>query len=215
VLGASRVFARRWADFCSQVGDYFALRKFGIASKSKRGKNNQAHMGTIPSETIEQIAAANDIVEVIGSYFPLKRTGANFKALCPFHQEKTPSFIVSPSRQTFHCFGCGAGGSVFRFVMDYEHIDFPAAVHKLGARAGITVVDKVNCVGVCSSCMLRPRNGSTKTSSREKSANRRENISRPVESRGKSRNAGNWVMRLTSGTHSAVGRARGAMRCAI
>jgi DNA primase len=99
-------------------------------------------MGTIPSEMIEQIAAANDIVEVIGSYFPLKRAGANFKALCPFHQEKTPSFMVSPSRQTFHCFGCGAGGSVFRFVMDYEHTDFPSAVRKLAARAGITVVEK-------------------------------------------------------------------------
>lgn len=99
-------------------------------------------MGIIPSETIEQIAAANDIVEVIGSYFPLKRAGANFKALCPFHQEKTPSFMVSPSRQTFHCFGCGAGGSVFRFVMDYEHTDFPSAVRKLAARAGITLVEK-------------------------------------------------------------------------
>jgi len=99
-------------------------------------------MGTIPSETIEQIAAANDIVEVIGAYFPLKRAGANFKALCPFHQEKTPSFMVSPGRQTFHCFGCGVGGSVFRFVMDYEHIDFPSAVRKLAARSGITVVDK-------------------------------------------------------------------------
>jgi DNA primase len=98
-------------------------------------------MGTIPSEMIEQIAAANDIVEVIGSYFPLKRAGVNFKALCPFHQEKTPSFMVSPSRQTFHCFGCGAGGSVFRFVMDYEHTDFPSAVRKLAARAGITVVE--------------------------------------------------------------------------
>ena len=99
-------------------------------------------MGTIPSEIIEQIAAANDIVEVIGSYFPLKRAGANFKALCPFHQEKTPSFTVSPSRQTFHCFGCGVGGSVFRFVMDYEHTDFPSAVRKLAARAGITIVEK-------------------------------------------------------------------------
>ncbi len=99
-------------------------------------------MGTIPSETIEQIAAANDIVEVIGSYFPLKRAGANFKALCPFHQEKTPSFTVSPSRQTFHCFGCGVGGSVFRFVMDYEHVDFPSAVRKLAARCGITIVEK-------------------------------------------------------------------------
>src|SRR2546430_9938243 len=98
-------------------------------------------MGTIPSETIEQIAAANDIVEVIGSYFPLKRAGVNFKALCPFHQEKTASFTVSPSRQTFHCFGCGAGGSVFRFVMDYEHTDFPSAVRKLAARAGGMVVE--------------------------------------------------------------------------
>src|SRR6266699_1940961 len=98
-------------------------------------------MGTIPSETIEQIAAANDIIEVIGSYFPLRRAGANFKALCPFHQEKTPSFTVSPSRQTFHCFGCGAGGSVFRFVMDYEHTDFPSAVRKLAVRAGITVAE--------------------------------------------------------------------------
>jgi len=103
-------------------------------------------MGTIPSETIEQIAAANDIIEVIGSYFPLKRAGANFKALCPFHQEKTPSFHVSPQRQTFHCFGCGVGGSVFRFVMDYEHVDFPSAVRKLGARVGITVVEKRGAV---------------------------------------------------------------------
>src|SRR3954447_21476567 len=99
-------------------------------------------MGTIPTQTIEQIAAANDIVEVIGAYFPLKRAGSTFKALCPFHQEKTPSFTVSPSRQTFHCFGCGAGGSVFRFVMDYEHLEFPAAVKKLAARVGIPVVEE-------------------------------------------------------------------------
>lgn len=99
-------------------------------------------MGTIPAHNIEQISAANDIVEVIGSYFPLKRAGTNFKALCPFHQEKTPSFTVSPSRQTFHCFGCGAGGSVFRFVMDYEHLDFPSAVKKLAARAGVPVIEE-------------------------------------------------------------------------
>jgi DNA primase len=99
-------------------------------------------VGTIPTQTIEQIAAATDIVEVIGSYFPLKRAGANLKALCPFHQEKTPSFHVSPQRQTFHCFGCGAGGTVFRFVMDYEHVDFPSAVRKLAARAGIPVIEE-------------------------------------------------------------------------
>jgi DNA primase len=104
-------------------------------------------MGTIPSQNIEQIAAANDIVEVIGSYFPLKRAGTTFKALCPFHQEKTPSFTVSPSRQTFHCFGCGAGGSVFRFVMDYEHLDFPSAVRKLAARAGIPVIEERSAGG--------------------------------------------------------------------
>src|SRR6202171_6130785 len=99
-------------------------------------------MPSIPAETIEQIAAANDVVEVIRAYFPLKRAGTNFKALCPFHQEKTPSFTVSPQRQTFHCFGCGVGGSVFRFVMDYEHLDFPSAVRKLAARAGIPVIEE-------------------------------------------------------------------------
>jgi DNA primase len=104
-------------------------------------------MGTIPSQNIEQIAAANDIVEVIGSYFPLKRAGSTFKALCPFHQEKTPSFTVSPQRQTFHCFGCGVGGSVFRFVMDYEHLDFPSAVRKLAARAGVPVIEEGGASG--------------------------------------------------------------------
>ena len=99
-------------------------------------------MGNIPTENIEQIAAANDIVEVIGSYFPLKRAGSSYKALCPFHQEKTPSFNVSQQRQSFHCFGCGVGGSVFRFVMDYEHLDFPSAVKKLAARAGIPVIEE-------------------------------------------------------------------------
>lgn len=99
-------------------------------------------MATIPTHNIEQIAAANDIVEVVGSYFPLKRAGSSYKALCPFHQEKSPSFTVNPQRQSFHCFGCGAGGSVFRFVMDYEHLDFPSAVKKLGARAGIVVIEE-------------------------------------------------------------------------
>ncbi|MFN2508011.1 MAG: DNA primase [Chthoniobacterales bacterium] len=104
-------------------------------------------MGSIPAQTIEQIAAANDIVEVIGSYFPLKRAGSGYKALCPFHQEKTPSFNVSPQRQSYHCFGCGAGGSVFRFMMEYEHLDFPAAVKKLAARAGIPVIEERSASG--------------------------------------------------------------------
>jgi len=104
-------------------------------------------MGKIPTENIEQIAAANDIVEVIGSYFPLKRAGTSYKALCPFHREKTPSFNVSQQRQSFHCFGCGAGGSVFRFVMDYEHLDFPSAVKKLAGRAGVPVIEEGGSFG--------------------------------------------------------------------
>jgi DNA primase len=96
----------------------------------------------IPDDTIEQVAAANDIVEVIGSYFPLRRAGSSYRALCPFHQEKTPSFHVNPARQTFKCFGCGTGGSIFRFVMEYEHVDFPTSVRRLAARAGIPLIEE-------------------------------------------------------------------------
>ena len=88
---------------------------------------------------LEQIRAANDIVEVIGSYLPLKRAGANFRALCPFHHEKTPSFNVNPNLQIFHCFGCNKGGDVFTFVREYEHLDFPEAVRRLAERAKIPI----------------------------------------------------------------------------
>jgi DNA primase len=99
-------------------------------------------MGLIAEETIQRVTEANDIVEVIGSYFPLKRAGTSFRAICPFHREKSPSFHVNPSRQNFHCFGCGAGGGVLRFVMDYEHVDFPTAVRRLAQRAGVPVVEE-------------------------------------------------------------------------
>ena len=91
----------------------------------------------IPPETLDQIIAANDIVDVIGGYFPLRRAGGMFKALCPFHQERTPSFSVNPRLQIFKCFGCGAGGNVISFVRDYENLDFLAAAKKLADRAGI------------------------------------------------------------------------------
>ena len=93
--------------------------------------------GLIPEPVLEQIRQHNDVVEVIGSYFPLKRAGVNFRALCPFHKEKTPSFNVNPQKQIWHCFGCGAGGDVFTFVMRYENLDFVAAVRRLAERAGI------------------------------------------------------------------------------
>jgi DNA primase len=93
--------------------------------------------GLISELVLEQIRQNNDVVEVIGSYFPLKHAGANFRALCPFHKEKTPSFNVNPQKQIWHCFGCGAGGDVFTFVMNYESLDFIAAVRRLAERAGI------------------------------------------------------------------------------
>jgi DNA primase len=99
-------------------------------------------MGQISRETVERIIDENDIVEVIGSYFPLKRAGARYVALCPFHTERTPSFGVNPQRQIFHCFGCGAGGDVIRFVMQYENLPFPDAAKKLAERAGIHLLEE-------------------------------------------------------------------------
>jgi DNA primase len=95
----------------------------------------------IPPETVEQIIAANDIVEVVSGYFPLKRRGAQYWATCPFHQERSASFSVNSQRQIFKCFGCGAGGSVIRFVMNYENLDFVTAAKKLAERAGIKLVE--------------------------------------------------------------------------
>lgn len=86
---------------------------------------------------IDEIKARLNIVDIVGARVPLKKAGRNFKGLCPFHTEKTPSFIVSPDRQTFHCFGCGKGGSIFDFVMLLEHVDFPEALETLADRAGV------------------------------------------------------------------------------
>jgi DNA primase len=93
--------------------------------------------GFLSPATREQIRAASDIVDVIGSYIPLKRAGANFTALCPFHKEKSPSFNVNPQKQIFHCFGCHKGGDVFTFVKEYENIGFMDAVRRLAERAKI------------------------------------------------------------------------------
>jgi len=97
---------------------------------------------SIPQETLDQIQERVDIVELIGSHLPLKRAGRNFRALCPFHHEKTPSFMVSPDKQIFHCFGCGEGGGVFRFVMKTERIDFLDAVRSLAEKTGIALPKK-------------------------------------------------------------------------
>ena len=93
--------------------------------------------GFLSPATREQIRAASDIVDIVGSYVPLKRAGANFVALCPFHKEKSPSFNVNPQRQTFHCFGCGKGGDVFNFIKEIENVEFMDAVRRLAERARI------------------------------------------------------------------------------
>jgi DNA primase len=93
--------------------------------------------GTLSKSVLETIRFRNDIADVIGSYFNLQKAGANFKALCPFHKEKTPSFHVNTQRQIYHCFGCEAGGDVFKFVMQYEGVDFMTAVRLLAERAGV------------------------------------------------------------------------------
>jgi DNA primase len=96
-------------------------------------------MPHIAQETVEQIAAASDIVAVIGSYLPLAKAGTEFRGICPFHQERTPSFYVNPSIQSYYCHGCGVGGSVFQFLMQYENVEFPEAVRRLASRAGIAI----------------------------------------------------------------------------
>ena len=96
-------------------------------------------MAGFSTATLERIRAASDIIDVIGGYLPLKRAGANFVALCPFHKEKSPSFNVNPQRQIFHCFGCHKGGDVFAFVREYENIGFVDAVKRLADRAKISI----------------------------------------------------------------------------
>ncbi len=93
----------------------------------------------IPDAVLRQIQDRLDIVEVISAYLPMRRAGRNFKANCPFHGEKTPSFMVSPDKQIFHCFGCNAGGNIFGFVMKIEKKDFREAVESLADRAGVEI----------------------------------------------------------------------------
>ncbi|MCM8770937.1 MAG: DNA primase [Candidatus Omnitrophica bacterium] len=100
-------------------------------------------MPGIPQEILDEILSRVDIVEVISSFIPLKRAGRNFKALCPFHHEKTASFMVNPAKQIYHCFGCGVGGNAFNFLMRYERIEFPEAVEQLAKKAGV-VIPKYN-----------------------------------------------------------------------
>ena len=90
-------------------------------------------------DSVAEVREQTDIVELVGNYVPLKRTGNSFKGLCPFHQEKTPSFVVFPQSGTFNCFGCGKGGDALTFYQEVEHVDFREALGELARRAGITL----------------------------------------------------------------------------
>ena len=97
------------------------------------------YMAQIEQVTLDEILTRADIVDVVGQYVTLKRTGAHYKGLCPFHGEKTPSFIVSPDKQIYKCFGCGAGGNVFSFLMNYQQQHFAEVVRDLARQYGIQI----------------------------------------------------------------------------
>ncbi|MFT6178561.1 MAG: DNA primase [Paracoccaceae bacterium] len=101
-------------------------------------------MGRIPEETIELILAATEIADLIGSYFPLKRSGGDFKINCPFHGEKTPSFHIYSASQRYKCYGCGESGNALSFLMEYENLPFIDAVKKLADRASITITEEAH-----------------------------------------------------------------------
>lgn len=98
-------------------------------------------MARIPEDLIDSIRSQADIVDIVSDYVTLRRSGRNYMGLCPFHDEKTPSFSVNPERQIFHCFGCGKGGNVFTFLIEHENVTFVEAVHHIARRLNITIPD--------------------------------------------------------------------------
>lgn len=95
--------------------------------------------GKIPQNFIDDLLARTDIVDIISPRIKLKRAGHNHMGLCPFHNEKSPSFSVNQNKQFYHCFGCGVGGNAINFLMEYEHLDFVPAIEELARTAGVDI----------------------------------------------------------------------------
>ena len=98
-------------------------------------------MAGFSEEDIRKVREANDLVSVVGDRVPVKQRGRDFWCCCPIHDEKTPSCKIDPASQLWHCFGCGAGGDVFSFVMQVDDLDFPDAVRKLAERGGVQITE--------------------------------------------------------------------------
>ena len=111
----------------------------------------------VPSETIQQIRERVDIVDLISTYVSLSKAGQNFKGLCPFHSEKSPSFSVNPASQYFHCFGCQAGGDAFTFLMKQENMDFMEALRELSQRVGVVLPERRQAISRPESGLSRER----------------------------------------------------------
>jgi DNA primase len=125
----------RIQEIQSQKVTFLSLR--GSAAGEDEAMTHRGLMGKIPENILNEIQDKCDIVEVISGYVSLRPSGRNFKACCPFHHEKTPSFIVSPDKQIYHCFGCNSGGNVFNFIKEHEKIDFIEAVKMLAEKTGV------------------------------------------------------------------------------
>ena len=97
---------------------------------------------SIPQSFIQELVARADVVDIVGRYVPLRKAGANFSGLCPFHSEKSPSFTVSPSKQFYHCFGCGKNGNAISFLMDHAGMGFVEAVKDLAGQFGMQVPEE-------------------------------------------------------------------------
>src|SRR3972149_839627 len=110
-----------------------------------------------PPDFAQQVKTATDIVRIVGESVRLKKSGNNWIGLCPFHQEKTPSFSVHSTKQFYYCFGCGAKGDVFRFVMETERGDFPEAVTRRAQRAGVSTPAHTSSVPATPEARLRAK----------------------------------------------------------